>query len=101
MSDEPNYTVMGDDGNEYGPVAREQVAAWIREGRLERKSPVKLADARDWIFLESLPEFSVLLNKFGPAGSDKRSVPSKWLVVLLVLVAVGALVYFILKNNPF
>lgn len=49
---------MGGDGQEYGPVDAEQVKIWIREQRLEKKSPVMVDGARDWVFLESLPEFS-------------------------------------------
>lgn len=99
MSDEVTYTVMGDDGNEYGPVSAQQVRDWVRENRLERKTPVKPRDAKDWVFLEMLPEFRNVLNKTAPVGSDKKS-SAKWLVILLLLAAVGAVVFFVLKNKP-
>jgi len=52
------YKILGSDGNEYGPVSAEQVKKWIAENRLEKKSPVKLEGAPDWVFLQSLPEFA-------------------------------------------
>lgn len=55
------YKLMGGDGREYGPVDAAQVKVWIKEQRLEKKSPVLVDDARDWIFLESLPEFAKAL----------------------------------------
>ena len=54
----PEYKVMGEDGQEYGPVSAAQIRRWIADGRLERKSPVKVTDSRDWVFLESLQEFA-------------------------------------------
>jgi len=52
------YKVLGDDGNEYGPVSGDQIKKWISESRLELKSPVMPDDAKDWIPLEELPEFN-------------------------------------------
>jgi hypothetical protein len=55
------YKIMGGDGKEYGPVDAHQVKTWIGEHRLEKKSPVMVDGAKDWAFLESLPEFASAL----------------------------------------
>ncbi|HXE43459.1 MAG TPA: DUF4339 domain-containing protein [Candidatus Baltobacteraceae bacterium] len=53
---------MASDGNEHGPLSFEQVRQWISEKRVEKKTPVFPDGASDWMFLESLPEFSVIFN---------------------------------------
>ena len=91
------YTVMGEDGKEYGPVNVEQVRTWIGEERLEKKTPVKPDGARDWVFLESLPEFAKAFEKIAkvPPHLGKRRA-RKWLT-LLVVVVLAELVFIILK----
>lgn len=65
------YKIMGGDGKEYGPVDAHQVKTWIGEHRLEKKSPVMVDEAKDWAFLESLPEFASALA----AQSEGASPP--------------------------
>ena len=69
------YKLLGDDGNEYGPVSSEQVKKWIRENRLEKTSPVYPKGAGDWIFLGSLPEFAAEFDAVAAGKSSKT--PSK------------------------
>jgi len=66
----PDYQVMGEDGQEYGPVSAEKIGAWVSEQRLERKSPVKSPGSRDWVFLESLPEFADLFAPHAPPADQ-------------------------------
>lgn len=97
MNTMEQYTVMGEDGKEYGPVNIEQVRAWIAEERLEKKTPVKPTGARDWVFLESLPEFAKAFKKITqtPPHLGKRRA-RKWLTLLAVVV-LAELVFIILK----
>jgi hypothetical protein len=81
----PQYTVMGEDGHEYGPVDAAQIHEWIAEGRLETKTPVKAPDAKDWAFLGTLPEFAKALKAAAPKPPGARE-SRKWLVVLAVMV---------------
>ena len=67
----PQYKIMGGDGREYGPVDAHQVKTWVGEHRLEKKSPVMVDEAKDWVFLESLPEFTSALA----AQSEGASPP--------------------------
>lgn len=91
------YTVMGDDGKEYGPVNVEQVRAWIADERLEKKTPVKPTGARDWMFLESLPEFAKAFEKVAqsPPHPGKRRARKR--LLLLTAVVLAELVFIILK----
>jgi len=66
------YKILGSDGNEYGPVAAEQVKKWIAENRVEKKTPVFPEGAPDWVFLESLPEFAAA---FTPPSSHPPPTP--------------------------
>ena len=53
-----NYFVIGNDGKRYGPVTAEQIRQWIREKRVESRTPVFVGGAADWTFIGLLPEFS-------------------------------------------
>ncbi len=90
----PEYKVMGEDGQEYGPVAGNQIRKWIAEQRLERKSPVKSSDSRDWVFLESLPEFA---EAFQPPTPPKRQ-RRKWPVAAGVIILAAGLILLVLKK---
>jgi hypothetical protein len=91
----PEYKVMGEDGQEYGPVAAEQIHKWITEQRLERKSPVKPAGSRDWVFLESLPEFASAFHSPTPPPKRQRR---KWPVAAGIVVLATGLILLVLKK---
>jgi hypothetical protein len=91
----PDYQVMGEDGQEYGPVTDEKIRAWVAEQRLERKSPVKPPGARDWVFLESLPEFADLFQS--PAPPQPKRQLQKWPVAILIVLATGLIVLALKK----
>lgn len=52
------YKILGVDGQEYETESAGQIKQWITEGRLERKTPILVEGAKDWAFLESVPEFA-------------------------------------------
>jgi Domain of unknown function (DUF4190)/GYF domain 2 len=52
------YKIIGDNGQEYGPLTGEQIRQWIVEGRVERRTPVFVDGAKDWNFVGLLPEFA-------------------------------------------
>jgi hypothetical protein len=52
------YKFIGNDGQEYGPVAGEQMRQWIAEGRIDSRTPVFVDGAKDWSFVGLLPEFA-------------------------------------------
>jgi len=97
------YTVMGEDGQDYGPVSAEQIYDWIEEGRVGKKTPVLPEKGKDWIFLEMLPEFA---DAFDP--KKRRIKPNKkskngmktWLLFIIILAILGVLLLAALKLNP-
>jgi len=90
----PEYQVMGENGVEYGPVSAEQVRVWIGERRLDAKTPVKPAGVRDWVFLESLPEFAAAFQS--PAPRPKRHW-WPWAVAIGIILAAGAIFWELKK----
>ena len=93
----PDYQVMGEDGQEYGPVSDEQIRAWVAEHRLERKSPVKPPDSRDWVFLESLPEFADLFAP--PAPPPPKRQLQKWPLAVVMILVIGLILLALKKIN--
>lgn len=98
------YKILGSDGNEYDSLSVDKIKQWIREGRVEKKTPVMPEDAEDWIFLGDLKEFAdafAAQQKSTGAGSAKN----RWLktagLVGLFLVVAGITVFFILKKMKY
>ena len=96
------YKILGSDGCEYGPVSTEKIKQWIREERVEQKTPVMPDGAEDWVFLGSLPEFT---GAFASPQKSGTVVPvKKWrgrtavYLVLLLLAVTAAIFIFILEN---
>jgi hypothetical protein len=58
------FTIIGGDGKEYGPVAVEQVKAWIAAGRANGQTKVRREGSTEWKPLAEYPEFAS-----GPAGA--------------------------------
>lgn len=52
------FTIIGGDGNEYGPVPASQVRAWIAGGRANLQTRAKKLGADEWRTLGDFPEFS-------------------------------------------
>jgi hypothetical protein len=57
-----NYTIIGGDKKEYGPVTTEEVRQWIAEGRLDGNSQARSAEDVEWRSLSAFPEFSELFQ---------------------------------------
>ena len=53
-----NYTIIGNDGKNYGPIGADQVRQWIKQSRVESRTPVFVQGSADWTFLGLLPEFA-------------------------------------------
>lgn len=52
------YSIIGADNREYGPVTMDQLHLWIREGRANAQTRVRLEGSSFWTTLGALPEFS-------------------------------------------
>ncbi|MDD3179098.1 MAG: DUF4339 domain-containing protein [Opitutaceae bacterium] len=52
------FTIIGADGNEYGPASAETVKQWIAAGRADGHTKARREGETDWIPLEKIPEFA-------------------------------------------
>ena len=96
MKASTEYIVMGEDGKEYGPTPAKQIRLWVAEGRLDKKTPVKHGDARDWVFLGDVPEFSRL---FAPRRESRINWPlRKVLAKVFVFAALAVAIYFLYQH---
>lgn len=50
------YTIIGGDGQEYGPATLEQLKGWLAEGRITAETQVKKQGEDAWFALSDLPE---------------------------------------------
>lgn len=95
------YKVMGADGKEYGPISAEQVRQWVAQGRLVKKTPTLPVGTKDWVYLESVPEFADLFP-LPPLPTEPRP-PKFWFalagVVLAVILLVWELISLVLKKT--
>ena len=66
-----SYTIIGGDGDEYGPVSIEDVARWIRTGRANERSLVRTEEATQLQPLGQVPELARLLTGAIPPRPGK------------------------------
>lgn len=74
------FTILGGDGQEYGPATAEQVRSWIAAGRANLDTKAKVAGSEEWRALGDYPEFSgaggvppVMSATEANAGNDAES----------------------------
>jgi hypothetical protein len=53
-----NYTIIGGDKKEYGPVSAAEVRQWLAEGRLDRNSLMRQENDTEWRPLSTFLEFA-------------------------------------------
>jgi type II secretory pathway pseudopilin PulG len=69
-----NYTLIGGDQKQYGPVTTEQLRQWILDGRLNPQSQAKAESDAEWRPLSAFPEFAPALAARS-AASDAPPPP--------------------------
>jgi len=70
---ELTYMVRGADGKDYGPATRDQLAAWINQGRLTARQLIKRSDTQDWAEAST---FGELQGLFRPATAPDTTPPT-------------------------
>jgi hypothetical protein len=61
-----NYTIIGGDGKQYGPITETDLRKWIGEGRLNAQSLAKAESDAEFRTLATFPEFAALLGMGAP-----------------------------------
>ena len=69
-----NYTIIGSDQKQYGPVTAEQLREWIRDGRVNQQSQIKAEGDAAWRPLSAFPEFADLFGG-GTTGPTSSAAP--------------------------
>ncbi len=67
-----NYTIIGGDQKEYGPISADDVRQWIAEGRLNEQSPIKVEGAAEFRLLGTFAEFG---DAFLSGGTIPKAPP--------------------------
>jgi len=63
------YTMIGADGQQYGPVGMEQIQAWIREGRLTATTQVLRSDVKSWLAAAQYTELGLTPGQPAASGT--------------------------------
>jgi hypothetical protein len=74
------YTIIGGDGQQYGPVSEAELRKWISEGRLSAQSLAKAEGQAEFRPLSAFPEFAGAFGATPPAYSAPApsSQPVDW-----------------------
>src|SRR5271154_1582470 len=67
-----NYTIIGGDGKQYGPITGEDLRKWISEGRLNAQSLAKADSDAEFRTLSTFPE---LADAFAPQADAPDAPP--------------------------
>ena len=96
-----NYTLIGGDQKQYGPVTEEQLRQWIRDGRLNPQSQVKAESDAEWRPLSAFPEFADALATRSaargtppPLSSTAPPLPAKTSGLAITSLVLGILGLF-------
>ena len=57
------YTIIGGDGEEYGPASRNDLARWIQTGKANHLTLVRTDPESAWTAIQEIPELANLLEK--------------------------------------
>jgi hypothetical protein len=68
-----NYTIIGGDGKQYGPITGDDLRKWISEGRLNAQSLAKADSDAEFRALSTFPE---LADAFAPQAAAPDAPPS-------------------------
>ncbi|MEY4917284.1 MAG: hypothetical protein RL616_1197 [Verrucomicrobiota bacterium] len=75
MSD-ARYTIVGNDGKQYGPIGAEEIRVWRKQARVDSRTPIFVTGAADWTFLGLLPEFAAEFTSPPPVIAALKPAPA-------------------------
>jgi hypothetical protein len=65
---ETTYTIIGSDGQQYGPITLEQLKTWISERRITPDTNVLRSDTNSWLPAAQYPELGLTPQAAAPAA---------------------------------
>jgi len=69
------YRIIGKDGQQYGPVAAEQLRGWLAENRANAQTLVQADGTQDWKPLAAFPEFAADLRPPPASATVPPTIP--------------------------
>jgi hypothetical protein len=86
-----NYTLIGGDQKQYGPVPDEQLRQWICDGRVIAQSQVKAEGDAEWRSVSALPEFAKMFGSEtgGPAPLSFITLFCRYIAAIAVALGVS------------
>ena len=78
-----SYKIIGEDNKEYGPVELEEIRDWIKEGRADGTTKIRLDGEGDWKTASDFQEFAEVLGQ--AKSGDKPQPPPANLLPFAVL----------------
>lgn len=74
---ETTYTIIGADGQQYGPISLEQVKAWVGERRITPETKVMRSDIKSWLPAAQYTELGVEQQAGGAAVATAMAPPQR------------------------
>ena len=69
------YYFKASDKNEYGPIGKGEIQAWLQQGRMNQDSLMRAVDSEEWRPLNDYPELLVLLAPSSSTPPPSTSPP--------------------------
>jgi uncharacterized RDD family membrane protein YckC len=73
------FTIIGGDGNEYGPASVDQIRGWIAAGRASLNTQAKAVGSDEWRRLGDFAEFAVTDTAPPVIGTSGSDLADPWL----------------------
>ena len=73
---QPTYTILGADGQKYGPVTLDQIKGWIQEGRIGADTSVWRSDQTAWAPASNFSELGAVPQAVAVATAVPPAIPS-------------------------
>ena len=99
------YTILGSDGNEYGPVDAAEIRQWLAQGRVNSDTKIRAEGTTEWKRLAELPELAGVTGRpADPVSSPVRSAAAADAVkgpatALMVTAIIGVLLQLVSLLN--
>ena len=83
------YTIIGGDGEEYGPASRKDLARWIETGKANHLTLARTDQGSAWTAIQKIPELANLLKKQLEKPRKVRAIAAMTLVGGIIATIIG------------
>ena len=83
------YTIIGGDGEEYGPASRKDLARWIKTGKANHLTLARTDQGSAWTAIQEIPELANLLKKQLEKPRKVRAIAAMTLIGGIIATIIG------------